>query len=115
MLCSGSTKAGNKCKREVNQGELLCWQHNDKKVVNKKSAVKVIGDITLFNNLDNDLWEKEYQKIMYKKYIKNSRKFHIEIPTTSYNGEAHIYQLIDQFFNYLSSSILLFSFNLLLS
>ena len=41
----------------------------------ENSGGRSIGDLNLFNNLDQEAWEQEYQKIMDLKYKKNTRNY----------------------------------------
>lgn len=81
MSCEGFSVKGLKCTRKIRSGEKFCWQHKSEKTKveptkkQRKTKEILIGNTDLLNSNDSELWEKEYLKIMDKKYAKNTREF----------------------------------------
>lgn len=106
--CAGFTKTGSKCVRIIKNNQQFCWQHtptitnniqvNSNSIVTQ-SAVKnsgsgralrdrKIGNFTLFDTVDHQLWEAEYQRIMNIKYAKGTRNFNTTLTGNPWLGEG---------------------------
>lgn len=103
--CAGFTKTGGRCSRVVKENQQFCWQHGPVNVIDvdyttapleptvKISGKRQIGNFTVFDSTNPQLWEAEYQRIMNRKYAKGSRSFSTEIVGNSWSGEGkpHIF------------------------
>ena len=108
--CIGFTKNGAKCIRITKENQQFCWQHIPLIVDNlqqtfaslniqvqtqvqvqvpltvKISGNRQIGNFTLFDTTDSQLWEAEYRRVMNQKYAKGTRNFSTSLTGNSWTG-----------------------------